>query len=104
MSDLELPKTLTEKQRIDGLVKETLESLKGKSCYEPEIIESVKAVLYKEKDPVSATDFATALVSKLKEEGIVKHEAELSSIQKGVELALRRMKEKLEIGKTKLNI
>ncbi len=40
--------------------------------------------MHKEKESVSKSDFASALVSKLKEDGVVKHEDELSSIQKGV--------------------
>ncbi len=97
MSELELPKTLTEKQRVESLVQETVDSLKGRSCYEPEIVEAVKAVVYKEKEPVSKNDFAAALVSKLKEDKIVTHEAELSSIQRNVESALDRVAEKKKI-------
>ncbi len=101
MSEFELPKTLTEKQRIADLVQETMDSLKGRSCYEPEILEAVKAVVYKEKETVSKTDFASALVSKLKEDGVVKHEGELSSIQKGVESALSRINEKRKVVSSK---
>lgn len=101
MSEFELPKTLTEKQRIADLVQETMDSLKGKSCYEPEILEAVKAVMYKEKESVSKSDFASALVSKLKEDGVVKHEGELSSIQKGVEAALTKIDSKRSVGITK---
>lgn len=104
LDNLELPKTLTEKQRIDDLVKETIESLKGKSFYEHEIIKSVKAILYKEKDQVSKTDFAASLVSKLKEDGIIKNEGELSSIQKGVVIALRGMEEERNISRNKPSI
>lgn len=104
LDNLELPKTLTEKQRIDDLVKETIESLKGKSFYEHEIIKSVKAILYKEKDQVSKTDFAASLVSKLKEEGIIKHEGELSSIQKGVVIALSGMEEERNIIRNKPSV
>ncbi len=103
MSELELPKKLTEKQRVASLVQETIDSLKGRSCYEPEIIEAVKAVIYKEKEPVSKTDFAAVLVSKLKEDRIVTHEAELSSIQKNVESALDRAAEKKKINTLKNN-
>lgn len=91
MSDLELPQSLTEKDKIAVLVKETLESLAGKSCYEPDIVEAVKAVAYKDNDKFSSKLFAETLVSKLKEEKIIKNEAELKSIQTSVESALDRV-------------
>lgn len=40
-------------------------------------------------------------MSKLKEDGVVKHEGELSSIQKGVESALSRINEKRKVVSSK---
>lgn len=102
-SGFEWPKHIVELERIKSLVQETVVSLKGRSCYEPEIIEAVKAVIYKEKDPVSKTDFAAALVSKLKEDKIVTHEAELSSIKRNVESVLDRVEEKKKVNTLKNN-